>query len=1110
MAIGSLVAVPELQSEGPARLLRQKPGWLDIRFLRSGAEMTQEAARVVRYCLLPGTRVELASDEGARQGTISAGAPQTDSASGLIRYPVRCDDGTELTADERSIVMVPPAVDPVEQLRTAAFHDQRPRFGRAGAPRPPEPWGPLTFCAREDLLRWRDGAWMNTGGVIALAGARIRPLPHQILTARRVLADRQVRYLLADEVGLGKTIEAGLVMQSLLAMRPQMRVLVVVPGALVSQWFVEMYLKFGGRRFVMYDSNRLEEVRGNPWTEQFVIASSRALETLSGKQALRFAAASWDMVIVDECHRMQPGGSLYKRVAMLSKRAPHVLLLSATPGRQHADSYLALLHLLQPDAYALDDAEGFTRRLAAQGRVLELLLDTRVAREPGQRAEVAAAWVAALPGDPLLAECAQAWAAAAPEAVPAATESLVAHVRENHRLDHRVIRHRRQVLARLSAATGVGGVSLASRTCEWIGYSEDPRGQQLRSTLDAYRAELVRLHRVGEHIAPRLAHWLLQLELGAAAHPRVLERMLAMRGAVLAEPEEYEEYRLRSDPNATLAQVLRPDLSEAETMAHIAVSAACFIDPDEAPLLRALRAAADEACRRVPPRTLALARRIVAFWEDSPDEKVLVFTTSSLAVLEIAEVLGKELGRDRIVTFGAHQDAIEREAAARRFRHEDRCAVMVSDPLGGEGRNFQFVSVIAHHDLPWSVAAVEQRIGRVDRLGRDGEVLSWVLEQEGGADPISAWARILDEAVGVFTASSSGLEFVHDAVEVRSLLTALDAGPEALRAQCAALTALVAAERSERDEREDALYHEGEGIYRRAAEDAAAMVAATVPVRAVCRWLRGMGGAARRDEDAGTHHLRPRGENEWVDGAFDRELALRHEELAFFAPGNELVDGVVADAAAADWCGANAWRVSPDDGCRRWEGVRIAYEFVPDVAGLLATGAPLEAMRRVLARTELARPVRLIRCADGGVETDAAIHARLATAFDPNRGDAVLSPRTSREAWMRPLLGGKPDQVAAWQAKVDRAVAAAVDHADEILCAERERALETLAPALGADVAVARARAEGATARLGRGHQDVERLRDEAAAEVAEVEALLAAIRGAQLRVASAAYIVIA
>jgi len=183
MAIGSLVAIPELQAEGPARLEAQQSGFLTIRFLASGAEMTTEARTVVRYVLLPGTRVHAMLDEDEEVVEIGASAPTNDRESGLLRYSL---GGGEETIAEDQILLVPESESPGQRLRTAAFHELRPRFERAGTPMAPEPWGPITLCARETLLAWRDQAWKDTGGVVALAGARVEPLPHQLLTAQRI------------------------------------------------------------------------------------------------------------------------------------------------------------------------------------------------------------------------------------------------------------------------------------------------------------------------------------------------------------------------------------------------------------------------------------------------------------------------------------------------------------------------------------------------------------------------------------------------------------------------------------------------------------------------------------------------------------------------------------------------------------------------------------------------------------------------------------------------------------------------------------------------------------------------------------------------------------
>ncbi len=1171
MPVGALVAIPELQSEGVARLTAEQGGNSTIRFLTTGAVKTQESRQVSRYALLPGTRVTVAvSGAAPRAAHILPQGIQRDATSGLLVYGVRYEDGVETRIREDAIASVTIPSDPLEQLATATFHDLRPAHGTRS---PPEPWGPPIFSAREELLAWRDSAWSGTGGVVSLAGARVRPLPHQLLTARRVLADRQIRFLLADEVGLGKTIEAGLVMQSLLAMQPTLRVLVVVPGALVSQWFLELFVKFGGRPFLMLDSERLQTHPGNPWKdEQFVIASNRALEELDNKGALRVAQSQWDLLVVDECHRMQPHGVLYKRVSLLSRHSPHVLLLSATPARQHPDAYLALLALLQPQVYRVDDHEGFAAKLAAHDRVVELLGRTRDATVDGLRA-LAPAWKALLGADPLLAARAEALSAAGDDsALEAARASVMAHVREHHQLDHRIVRHRRHVLARLSQATGVAGLTMAVRTVERVGYTLDKAEASVREQFAAYRAALMspyagavtamdvaptdsaaadgdstvggnsaaggspaaggkkkRKPKLAEaaasteaaeaqaggtgprEIPPRLAHWLLQVELAVGAHPRVLERLLAMRATVLADPEEFAEYRDRALTGETLSQVLRNDLSENEITAHVAVSAACHCDnPDETPALEALRAAAAAWGKKVPSRDKALIKRLEEFWIEHPQEKVLIFTNHGLTVAPLEQALIETFGEHAIETFGAHQDTVAREEAARRFRDDARCWAMVCDPLGGEGRNFQFVSVVAHHDLPWSIAGVEQRIGRVDRIGRDGDVPSWVIAGDSPECVDAAWADILERAVGVFTGPSSGLEFVTDAIEARSLAATLAAGAEALRAIEPELAGIVARERATADRREEELFQQETGVFAEAAKLAQAIDTAQAPVEAVLRWLRGMGGSARRDDESHKlFHLRARHNDKPDHGTLDRQLALSRPELAFFAVGNGLVDRTLDDAAGARWCAAQAWRRKAARGVAAWEGVRVVFALGYDLGAVLAAELRLESLRRLFL---IAPPSRISVCVrgDGAVETDPEALALLAPGFDVRNGDTTISQGASRDAWARPMVAGPLDQVTRWQDRVRLAGAAAIRHAEASLPAMRDAQLARLEAGFAESVAVARGQAAAAEAALGPSHAETLRAQAEALDEERQAGALSAALAGARLEMSSISYVVVA
>ncbi len=1092
MSIGALVALPELTAEGPARLLASRAGLVSLRFLASGAEVQREAREVVRYALLPGTEVTIRVAQTETLAQVSEVIPP--QGGGLVGYRCTIADGSTVQVDEAAVLAVPQPQDPWRQLSTVAFHDLCPRFGRAGAPRPSEPHGPLAFRAREQLLAWRDAAWHETDGVVALSGARIVPMPHQLRVARRILADRQIRFLLADEVGLGKTIEAGLVVQSLLAMRPSLRVLIVVPGSLVGQWFLEMHVKFGGRPFVMLDSQRIDESRADPWQAAQVIVSSRALEELTVRQTAAFEAASWDVVVVDECHRMHPNGLLYHRMAALCARTPHVLLLSATPGRQHPEAYQALLHLLQPDAYARDGGAGWQERVAAQDRILDLLVASVAAHDAAARQDLAQRWLDQISDDQRLPALLKAWCA---EGSTAATQALLLHVREQHRLDHRVIRNRRRVLA----ARGDGsGIALAVRECQWLPCEATAAEHRLREALAAYRSHLVASAAPG----PRLLHWLLQLEQAAWAHPAVVQRLVDMRRAILDDPAEFAEYALRADPDETIATVLRSDLSSAETLTHIAISAAASLVADEGPQLQALAEAARSAARHQSPRTRVIADEIARFWRQRPDEKIIIFTTAAGAVAQIAAVMAKRFGADRVALFCAAQDEAEREAEARRFQTDDRCAILVSDPLGGEGRNFQCASVVAHHDLPWSVAAVEQRIGRVDRFGRDGVVLSWVPVDRDPQALNGAWAAVLDEAVGVFTASSSGLEFVSDRIEADGLGLVMQSGAEALRAAIPDLRALVEAERAADDRREDLLDDDGPLA-------ANPVVRSRVPRDAVCRWLRTMGGGVRSDEDHRLFRLRPRGSETWIDGVFSPDLALRHHDQAFFAPGHGLVDDVIDDAARAAWCAASAWRCPlPPGRTARWEGVRVAYAITPSWEALLSVGVPIESLRRILRLVPLARPVDWLRLEDGAPEEDPDLLEWLSAGFNPHRGDRPISTRLSRDGWVRPLLGGAPQRISQWQARIAAVTHSAAQRIDQRRAIASAEILDACRPQLHAARDLVHDRAAAIARRLGPDHDDARRLRAEAEAESAEVAALEQAITAASWDVASVAYVLCA
>lgn len=191
-----------------------------------------------------------------------------------------------------------------------------------------------------------------TYGFRVLAGCRAFLLPHQISTVARCFETTPVRYMLADEVGLGKTVEACSVLSILASENKDLRVLIVVPGALASQWKNELHYKYGLNADINSPRSRI---------------CLLSMEDI-GKSLLTLSTP-WDLAIVDETHRLLANDAWYNQVQSLSRRVKHILLLSATPIQDRNEEYRRLLALLNPEQYENMSAERFAWMVKRQKRI---------------------------------------------------------------------------------------------------------------------------------------------------------------------------------------------------------------------------------------------------------------------------------------------------------------------------------------------------------------------------------------------------------------------------------------------------------------------------------------------------------------------------------------------------------------------------------------------------------------------------------------------------------------------------------------------------------------------------------------------------------------------
>jgi len=650
---------------------------------------------------------------------------------------------------------------------------------------------PDAFLSRLDVLRLL--AAREAGGLGSMLGGRVRLFPHQLHVAERATARLPVRWLLADEVGLGKTIEAALIMNRLLHTQRIERCLVVAPDVLTVQWLGELWRKYH-QVFTLLDAPRLADVARdfgegfNPFDvhRRAVIA----LETLTSRPDLTAKAvdAGIDLLVVDEAQRLRwpPGrgpGAAYRSIAPIAALGRHVLLLSATPLEDDAHGFFRLLQLLRPEEFPGNlDVEA---RLASGSPLPPCTSATRRVDIGGLPPRVPRPVDVDVPGT------IAALAAARP-------------ARQAHPLG--------------AAPPGDGTTSSGETTSAAAG---DDR----------------RRHLVARRAADRV------------------RRALAS--------------------GAALAAVLGPDEDDLRRMAA---------DMD-----------------RADPRLAWLVAH-AARWR-SARQKTLVF----VAHRETLELLRTTLSaRASLATAVFHEDlsAARRDLEVARFRAEDGPSLLVTTEAGGEGRNFEFCDRLVLYDLPWRPTTVEQRIGRLDRIGRQRPVeIVYFRPSTGiGADVVRLYERI-----GLFTAPIAGIE--PQLAHVERALEALALDPSASLTD-EAMDALLSEADAARARVHDAVYrqlhHEpyrpelAPSILARVPPDLDATMERVITTAAVRLGLRvepvrgSRAYAIELGHEAFVDSLPGVAPGATFVGSFDRAYAVEDETRDFFASGHPLVEGLLA------------------------------------------------------------------------------------------------------------------------------------------------------------------------------------------------------------------------
>ncbi len=607
-------------------------------------------------------------------------------------------------------------------------------------------------------------------GMTGLISANIELYPHQVEVVRRVLEDPVQRYLLADEVGLGKTIEAGVIIRQYLLDEPQGLVVVLVPEHLVSQWRLELESKF-------YASHFPDQVKVWAYAEASRIKAS----------------ANIGMLLIDEAHNIaalatgdadqQKSFAVYKRLAHKSDR---LLLLSATPVLHHEQDFLAMLHLLDPVTYQLDDLAGFRTRIENRSTIGRILLSFKEGAEAFVLTSNLKQLRQLFTEDRYLLELAEKLETAL-KTESTDSDQLVRAIRtqisDTYRLHRRMLRNRRDA---------VEDVIFERKLTPKVEYELDERSPDIHSSVEEWR-------KTAPQEQPYAKIFLL-LFRASGTWLGILEQLITSRISGVAHPEltqgwESDEIRvlLETPTFAGETEILQSLLTMIRTPSE---------DGDRLELLRIvlLYRLADvlglQSFRGNLTKLLdRVQQRLLRPIGGDKLPKIVIFTNFGQTCAEITKGLINTFGKDSIASLQSHHSRSQTEKSLTQFKTNPSCFILVCDPAGEEGHNFQFAESMIHFDLPWSPNRLEQRIGRSDRIHRQQHLdITVFLGADLEDSPHDAWYRLLKDGFGIFDQSIASLQFYAEQ-KLPALETALfQSGAEGLLKEIEPIQQEIAAE----------------------------------------------------------------------------------------------------------------------------------------------------------------------------------------------------------------------------------------------------------------------------------------------------------------------------
>lgn len=497
----------------------------------------------------------------------------------------------------------------------------------------------------------------TAGGFLSSLASGIIPLPHQLHVLNRAMETNNIRYILADEVGLGKTIEAGMIIRELKSRGLVSRIFVVCPTGLVTQWASEMQEKFHEKFQVIlpsdYDTIRRltdnDDVYGqfdqviSPMDsikpiEKHAGWSEEKVEKYNEERIYSIINSGWDLIIIDEAHRVAGSSgevARYKLGNLLAQASPYLLLLSATPHNGKTEPFLRLIRLLDADAFP--NAKSIVRE-----QVAPFLIRTE----------------------------------------------------------------------KREAIDNNGNLLFKNRITHLVTISWDERNNLQRELYEMVSSYVAKTY--NKALRNRKKNMCLIFLL------IIMQRMVTSSTAAIRQSLE-RRLNVLLEQRTCVGNLREEDLDELNIEDGVedaleAISLDMELEIEE--LKQIISLAKQAQFQNQDAKVEPLLNEIDAILSEDRTQKVIIFTEFVATQTYLQELLVNRGYTVTILNGGMSID--ERNAAMQEFKTST--SIFISTDAGGEGLNLQFANIIINYDLPWNPMKIEQRCGRVDRIGQQRDV----------------------------------------------------------------------------------------------------------------------------------------------------------------------------------------------------------------------------------------------------------------------------------------------------------------------------------------------------------------------------------------------------